>query len=84
MIVISTHCAFVFDAVQPEIAGRELLPNDQGRPREQHLPCAQHSPVGVVEGEGTVDDIIWMYLGHQVHSLLETIIPDVLDVARFG
>ena len=50
MIVISTHCAFVFDAVQPEIAGRELLPNDQGRPSEQHLPCAEHSPVGMVEG----------------------------------
>ena len=53
-----THSAFVLDAVLPKVASREFLPNYQGRPREQHLSCAQYSTAGVIEGEGAVDDVI--------------------------
>ena len=80
----NTHCALVLDAVQPEITGGEFLPNYQGRPREQHLSGAQHPSVGVIEGEGAIDDIIGTYLGHQVDSLLEAVVPHVLDVASLG
>ena len=82
--ITKTHSALVFDTVWPKIAGREFLPNDQGCPREQHLPRAEHSSIGVVEGQGTVDDVIGAYLGHQLNPLLEAVVFGVLDVASLG
>ena len=38
----------------------------------------------MVKGQGAVDNIVWMDLGHQVHSLLEAEVPHVLDVTSLG
>ena len=38
----------------------------------------------MVEGEGTIDDVIRSYLGHQGDPLLKTVVPHVSDVARLG
>ena len=38
----------------------------------------------MIEGQGAVDDVIRMYLSHKLHSLLEAVVPHVLDVAGLG
>ena len=83
-MVSPTHCAFILDAVRPKVTGRELPPNDQGCPREHHLTRAQYPPISVVERKCAVDDIIRTDLRHQADPLLECVVPNMPDVARFG
>lgn len=49
-----TYSAVIFNAVFPEVGGRELLPNSDSDPEEQSLSRPHDASGTVVEGQGVV------------------------------
>ena len=53
----TTHSAFVFDAVSPEVVGWKFVSENKGWPKKKHHARTEGSSVGMVERESTVDNV---------------------------
>lgn len=48
----------MFDTVNEEVTGRELLPQDQCGAPEEHLPSCKNTSIGVIERQRVVNNVI--------------------------
>ena len=65
----------MFDAVDKEVAGRKLLPQDESGTPEQHLSRGEDPSTGVVERERVVDNVVWCEGAKQVDAMGHHIEP---------